>query len=105
MKVRDVGGVVQGSHFRSAGSALQRKVVSGLHSQPRPCCPGSRLLQTDGEVGADPGVSVQDPAQRDPRDAQAGSRLTDPEPEIGQDVLTQDLARVHRRLHRHLFTA
>lgn len=96
---------MKGAHARGAGGALRCEVVSVLHGQPCPCRPRARLLQTDSKVGADPSVSVQDPAQRDPRDAQTPSCLTDPEPKIGQHILTQDLAGVHRPLHRHLFTS
>src|SRR5699024_213960 len=59
------------------------------------------LLETDGQVGADPGVAVQHPAQGYAGDPEPGGGLADAETEVGQDVLAQDLTGVDRVLHRH----
>ena len=60
------GDVVELAHLRDTCGALDGEVARRLHCQLRLGGTHAGLIQPHGEVGADPGMSVQDAAQRDP---------------------------------------
>jgi hypothetical protein len=83
---------------RHSRGAFGGEVVRRLHRQPCTSRADAGLFEPYGQVRAHPGVAVKHPAQRHPRDAQPRGGLTDAQPEVGQDVLAQDLAGVRRSL-------
>ena len=64
-----------------------------LHREPGAGVAYAGRLETDGQVGADPGVAVQHPAQGHAGDPEPRGGLADAEAEVGPDVLAQDLTR------------